>query len=338
MKTTDFDSLKTDNLKELLDLMTAYQRSRVLFTLVDLEIPKLLSKKKLTVKEIAEKLSIHPLAMDRFLNAAVLVELLVKTKNRYSNSELSENFLVKGKEFYLGGQIERQQKRSYSVWQELTNNLKSWDYGSDKRRTPKSDDQGSEAMAEQHKLALLQGFALAKAFDFSKYNRILDLGGGTGATSIALCQTYPNLKSIVFDLPENAKIAQKFIAEENLTEQIQIVAGDFKKDKLPDDFNAVILANFMAVADARENQELLQNLYQKLPKGSFCLLSGWMIDDSHLSPQISVLSCLEDICWDAPDVERSEKVYRKWLEKAGFKNIECSTYLEPTKMLYGFKK
>lgn len=328
---------KTGKIEDLLDIMTAYQQSRVLFSLLEFEIPELLSQKKLTLFEIAEKVNIHPLVMDRFLNAAVSIGLLKKTKKFYANSEISENFLVKETEFYLGGQIERQKNRSYKVWENLTDKLKNWEYGGDKIENPETDDQGAEAMAEQHKLALLHGFALAKEFDFSKYKKILDLGGGTGATSIALCKTYPQLKSVVFDLPENAVIARKCINRENLTGKIETLGGDFKKDDLPDDFDAVILANFMSVSDADENRKLLKNLYQKLPKGGLCLLSGWIIDDSHLSPKISVLFCLEDICWNAPDVERSEKVYRSWLIKAGFRRIKCTTYLAPTKMLYGFK-
>jgi hypothetical protein len=64
---------------------------------------------------------------------------------------------------------------------------------------------------------------------------------------------------------------------------------------------------------------------------------NWIIDNTHLSPQISVLFCLEDICWNAPVVERSEKIYTHWLVQAGFENIKCETYFEPAKMLYGFK-
>lgn len=338
MKNNNIDSLNTENLKDLLELMTAYQRSKVLFTLIELEIPKLLNQRQLTVNKIAKLKKIHPLAMDRFLNVAVAIGLLKKIENLYSNSEITDSFLVKGQEFYLGGQIERQQNRSYPSWENLTENLTNWSYGSNKKSVPEDDDQGAEAMAEQHQFALLQGFALAKAFDFSHYKRILDLGGGTGATSIALCKTYPNLKSIVFDLPENAEIAQKYVEQENLTRQIETIGGDFKNDDLPDGFDGVLLANFMSVADVTENQNLLRKLNKKLPENGVCLLSGWIIDDSHISPTISVLFCLEDICWNAPDVERSESVYQHWLEKAGFTDINCEIYLEPTKMLYGFKR
>jgi 3-hydroxy-5-methyl-1-naphthoate 3-O-methyltransferase len=324
------------NLPELLRLMTAYQQSRVLFTFLEFDIPQTLSEKKLTAAELAEKLNIHPLAMDRFLNAAVSVGLLKKTKEKFVNSEMTNRFLLKGTEFFLGGQVKRQKERSYQVWENLTEKLKQWKEG-ESEEVPEDNDQGAEAMAEQHRLALFQGYELAKAFDFSKYKRILDLGGGTGATSIALCKTYPKLNSIVFDLPENSEIAREFVEKENLSDQIETIGGDFKKDDLPDDFDAVLLANFMSVAEPKENQELLQKVYRKLPHKGVCLISGWIIDNSRLSPQISVLFCLEDICWNAPDVERSEEIYKEWLKKTGFKKIKCETYSEPTKMLYGFK-
>jgi len=45
----------------------------------------------------------------------------------------------------------------------------------------------------------------------------------------------------------------------------------------------------MSVADAGANQKLLKKIYRKLPRRGACILSGWIIDDSHLAPQISIL-------------------------------------------------
>ncbi|MBA3694846.1 MAG: hypothetical protein H0W77_15685, partial [Acidobacteria bacterium] len=191
MKNTGLNLSDTKNLHELLELMSAYQKSRVLFTFVELKIAEILNKEKLTARQVAQIKEIHPLAMERFLNACASVGLLKKEKDDYSNAELTESFLVKDKEFYLGGQVERHRKRSSPVWAKLTTRLKKWEYGDDEKTNPETEDQGSEAMTEQHNLALMHGFELAKAFDFSKYKKILDLGGGTAAASIALCKSYP---------------------------------------------------------------------------------------------------------------------------------------------------
>ena len=337
MKNKKLNSVNAESVPKLLELMTAYQKSQVLFTFVELKIADLLAENALSAADVADQLKIDKLATERFLNAATMLGLLEKKDSRFSNSETARSFLLENDEFYLGGQINRHRKRSSKVWSKLTKNLKDWNYGDDEKENPDATDQGADAMTEQHNLALLHGFALAERFDFSNYKNLLDLGGGTGASSIAICRSFPHLNSTVYELPENAEIAGKFIAENDLSERVAAISGDFKKDKLPKDFDAVLLANFMSVADASANKKLLKKIYKQLPVGGVCILSGWIIDDSKLAPPISVLFCLEDVCWNAPDVERSESVYAEWLAEAGFTNTKCETYLEPTKMLYGFK-
>ena len=328
---------ESEKLTELLNLATGYQKAKVLFAFTELGIADILREKPLSADEISVITKITKLAMERFLNAAVSVGILEKDGERYKNSAVSELFLLSENEFYLGGQIKRYSERSYPVWQDLTEHLKNWEYGETAESTPEDEDQGAEAMAEQHNLSLLHGCGLARKFDFSKYKKVLDLGGGTGAMSIGLCRNYPDLRAIVFDLPENIEIARKFVDESDLADRIECVGGDFEKDELPEGFDAALLANFMSVADVSENKKTLRRIYGKLPTGGACLLSGLIMDDSRLSPQTAVLFCLEDICRNAPDVERSEKVYTEWLRETGFENISCETYLEPTKVLRGFK-
>lgn len=259
----------------LLELMSAYQQSQVLFAFLELGIPALLKTESLSSAQCAQKLDIDPLAMERFLNAAVSVGLLTRDSSGYSNSKMSAAFLTEGEKFYLRGQAERHRARSAPVWGKLTSRLRQWRYGAAEESAPETDDQGAEAMTDQHNLALLHGFALAGSFDFSKHRRVLDLGGGTGATSIALCRSHPQLTSTVFDLPENIQVAREFIEKEDLPDRISTIGGDFKTDDLPADFDVVLLANFMAVNDAAENKRLLEGLYEKLPAGG-SVPSEWL--------------------------------------------------------------
>lgn len=329
---------KNDSPAELLEIAVGYQKSQTLFTFAELEIADLLSKKALTAAQLAKKLKIHPLATERFLNACVAINLLRKDGDAYANSEMSENFLVKKGAQFLGGQMKRYQNRSYPQWQDLTKHLRNWEYGASGGENPESEDQGAEAMTEQHNLALLHGYALAESFDFSKFTHVLDVGGGTGAMSIALCEKLPHLQATVFDLPENVEQAEKMIRRAKLQKRIKCVGGDLTKDELPEGFDVALLANLLAVFDADTNKELFKRIHDKLPNGGACLVSGWILDESRTSPDISVLFCLEDICWNAPDVERNFPTYRDWLKDAGFKDIKAKTYYEPTKLISAFKK
>lgn len=331
------EQLKIESPKELLELAIGYQKSQVLFTFVELEISKFLAAENLGAKDLAEKLKIHPLAVDRLLNACVAVGLLEKENEVYRNSHLTEKFLIKERDFFLGGQIKRYQNRSYPMWAELPEKLKSWKYGESNAETPEDEDQGAESMAEQHNLARLHGQALGQNFDFSNYKNLLDLGGGTGAMAIGLCETFLNLNATIFDLPENVKKADEFIFKANLQARIKTIGGDIIKDDLPNHFDVVLLANLLSVFDAATNKELFRRIYTMLPENGVCIISGWILDRNRLNPEISVLFCLEDICWNASDVERSFEVYESWLKDAGFKNINFQTYLEPTRLICAFK-
>jgi predicted O-methyltransferase YrrM len=330
-------STKIESPAELLELAIGYQKSQVLFTLVEFEIPKILHDKKLSADGLAKKLKVHLLAMERFLNACVALGLLEREEEIYKNSSLSNYFLVKGNEFFLGGQIKRYQNRSYPLWAELPEKLKTWKYGKSNSETPEDEDQGAESMAEQHNLALLHGRALGEQFNFSKYKNLLDLGGGTGAMSIGLCETIPKIRATVFDLPENVKKADEFISKSKLKSRIKTLGGDIIKDELPKDFDVVLLANLLSVFDAETNKKLFSRIYKNLPKNGVCIISGWILDRDRLSPEISILFCLEDICWNSSDVERSFEVYQSWLKEAGFKKIQFKTYLEPTRMICAYK-
>lgn len=330
-------SAKIKSPAELLELAIGYQKSQVLFTLVEFEIPKILHEKNLAAEDLAEKLKIHPLAMQRFLNACVAVGLLEREKKIYKNSALTDYFLVERNEFFLGGQIERYKNRSYPLWADLPEKLKAWKYGESNSETPETEDQGAESMAEQHNLALLHGRALGKKFDFSKYKNLLDLGGGTGAMSIGLCKTSPKLNATVFDLPENVEKADEFIDKSKLRSRVKTIGGDIIEDDLPKDFDVVLLANLLSVFDAETNRKLFSRIYKMLPEDGVCIISGWILDKNRVKSEISILFCLEDICWNSSDVERGFEVYKSWLQKAGFKKIEFKTYLEPTRMICAYK-
>lgn len=327
---------------ELLDLATGYQRSKTLFAFVELGVATLLARHGglLPLAEIARILEIHPRAMDRLLNACVALGLLERRQGeeQYRNSALAETFLVAGEPSYLGDQFLNYDRTSYPLWTELTAKLREWQPSATDDDTPQVDDQGAESMSAQHNLALLVGSALGASYDFNEHQRLLDLGGGTAAMSIGICSSHPHLQSLVFDLPAVAGEARRFIRDAGLTERIAIAEGNFKEDALPGEFDVALLANLLSVAGEQTNRRLFKRLYELLPVGGAIILSGWILEDHRTGPLIPLLFCLEDINWQAPDVERTRSCYQNWLLEAGFVEIEHRNYCPPTSMIVGRKR
>jgi len=322
---------------ELLDLATGYQRAKTLFALVEFAVPTLLAERALPLAEIARALQIHPVTADRFLNACVALGLLEKVDGAFRNTALAARFLVKGETSYLGDQFTNYDRSSYPLWTDLTSKLREWRPGATDDETPPVADQGTASMSAQHNLSLMTGQALGAAYDFSLHRLMLDLGGGTGGMSLGICERHHKLRSIVFDLPQIGEVAREFVSASALGDRIEVQAGNFKEDALPDGFDVALLANLLSVASEETNRELLRHLYERLPDGGAIILSGWILDDNRTGPLIPVLFCLEDINWQAPDVERSAATYEAWLTEAGFVEIERQMYYPPTSMIVGRK-
>ncbi len=322
---------------EILDLATGYQRSRTLFTLVDLGVPGLLAGGALHRDAIARALGIHPLAADRFLNACVALGLLERIGSTYQNAPVAAGFLVAGEPTYLGDQILLHARTIYGLWTDLTDRLRTWKPGATDRATPHADDQGGDALRAQHNLARMVGHALGGAYDFSAHRALLDLGGGTGAMALSVCARHPGLRATIFDLPAVVELAREYIREAGLAGRVDVAAGNFKNDPLPAGFDVALLANLLSVSSEATNRALFRRIHDQLPPGGAVILSGWILDDGRTSPTIPVLFCLQDINWQAPDVERSATTYLEWLDAAGFVNVEHHAYCPPTSLIVGRK-
>ena len=62
--------------------------------------------------------------------------------------------------------------------------------------------------------------ALGQAIDLSAQRRLLDLGGGTGGMSIALCRRFPGWSAIVDERPPRVPIARAGVADRGLADRL----------------------------------------------------------------------------------------------------------------------
>jgi hypothetical protein len=63
--------------------------------------------------------------------------------------------------------------------------------------------------------------------DWRDDETVVDVGGGNGATLVALLRRHPQLNGIVFDLPETARDAELVVAGSDVADRCRVVAGSF---------------------------------------------------------------------------------------------------------------
>ncbi|WP_112243066.1 methyltransferase [Kribbella monticola] len=74
---------------------------------------------------------------------------------------------------------------------------------------------------------------LAKALDWSAYEHVVDVGGGTGAQMVGLLEALPHLRGTLVDLPVSAPAALERFRTHSLTERTAVLAGDLFELDLP---------------------------------------------------------------------------------------------------------
>lgn len=82
----------------------------------------------------------------------------------------------------------------------------------------------NQAMAE---LTRHGARAVARAYDFSRLRRIVDVGGGHGELLAAILRAFPRPRGVLFDRPHAAAGGRRRLKQAGLAARCRFVAGDF---------------------------------------------------------------------------------------------------------------
>lgn len=318
----------------LMELSSGFWAFKTLAAAHELGLFALLSGgRSTTIDELAQALRIHPRPAEMILTGCASLGLLRSERGRYRNAEISEAYLVPGKPHYFGGWIAMADKRLYAGWGRLAEALRT-----NRPTTWNPDEQSSlfdgedpkmlalfwEAM---HSLSTMTARALGAAYDFRRYRRLLDIGGGSGAFDIELCRQYPALRAAVFDLPHVAEIAGRNIAQAGLSERIEGIAGSFFGD-FPKGYDLHLFSMIMHDWDIDKNKALLRRSYETLLPGGAVAISELLVNDGKTGPAPAALMSLNMLI-ETEGRNYTAAEYSAWLIEAGFRDIETVAFDAP---------
>lgn len=217
----------------LMQLATGFWAFKTLATAHELDLfSRLSGTTGTTVAELTETLAIEERPAEMLLTGCAALGLLDKNDDRYLNSPLAEEFLVRGMPYYFGGFVQMLDQRLYPGWGRLTQAIRTnrpttWD---PERQSSLFDGEDPQLLAvfweAMHSLSTFTARALGQAVDLSSARRLLDVGGGSAAYDIELCRRYPDLTATVYELPQVADIAAGKVKEADLSDRVETVTGD----------------------------------------------------------------------------------------------------------------
>jgi acetylserotonin O-methyltransferase len=312
----------------VLDLLEAFRRSKTMFAAVSLGAFDALASGRKSLNELAVQLKANADALERLLDACVGLRLLKKEGGKYENTPAAQSYLTSSSPRHLTGYINYSNEVLWRLWGNLEDAVREgtnrWKqiYGWD---GPIFANFFRDEAAKRHFLMGMHGYGLISspqvvaAFDLNRFQCLCDLGGATGHLAIAACQRYPNLKAIVFDLPEAIPLARETVSASTVSERIAFAPGDFFVDTLPE-FDLFAVGRILHDWGEEKINRLVARIYARLPPGGALLIAEKLLDADKTGPRwaqmqsLNMLTCTEG-------KERTLAEYAELLTRAGFAEV-----------------
>lgn len=321
--------MSTEPTPELvLDYIEAFRRSKVMFTAVQLGVFDQLEAGPQTAAQLAATLKLNVTAAQRLLDACVALQLLTREQDTYLNTASASRYLVSSSPHTFAGYIRYSDRSLFRLWTHLDDSIREgsnrWAqaFGSKNAlfdyyyRDPAAT---ADFMRGMHGFGQITSPHIVRAFDLNRFSHLADLGGATGHLALAACETYPNMRATVVDLPSIEAIAREHIAHSTVADRVSFIAADFFADPLPR-ADLYSLGRILHDWDDRKIYLLLQKIYAALPSGGGLLVAEALLDDNRGGPAYAYMQDINMlVCTDGR--ERTSSEYRVLLEGAGFIDV-----------------
>lgn len=317
------------------EIARSFQASRVVLSAVELGIFSALGDDSLTAAEVASKIGADPRATDRLMDALVVLGLLTKEGERFANSPDAAEILVEGKPNYAGGAIGHI-INLWDSWSTLTHAVRAGTAVYE-RRAEDRPEQARSFMAAMHLFASENAPKVLDEIDLTGVRRVLDVGGGSGAYSIAFCRAKPDLTSTVFDLPDIAPITREYASGTGFGDNISTVTGDFNVDDLPTGFDLVYMSQILHSNSREENARLIKQAYNAANSGGQVVVQEFVVNEDRVSPPQPVLFALNMLVGTQAGDTFTESEIHAWLSDAGFTDIRRADPPTGTTLIMGRK-
>jgi ubiquinone/menaquinone biosynthesis C-methylase UbiE len=187
---------------------------------------------------------------------------------------------------------------------------------------------GERFSAAQHSGSLGPARLMAKGLDFRDRHKLLDVGGGSGAYSIAFCAANPRLQVTILDFPQTVDTAKRYARDEGLSDRIAHLAGDAIKVDWPKGHDVVLMSHVWSAVGEADIAVLARRAAKALPRGGLALVHDFMVDDVREGPPFAAWYLLGSVLDNPTAVCLTPGYVEQALRDAGFR-IEGTQIMLP---------
>ena len=319
--------------EELLLTIRGFQESRVILTGIELNVFAAVGDGA-TASQVAGKIGTDARATEMLLNALVAMGMLTKSGGVFHGTRVTAR--------YFGGKSPDDARAAmmhtvhlWERWSTLTECVRGGTSVA-RQETAGPDDDWTEAfIAAMHRNARARAPLVVKAVGIQDARRMLDVGGGSGAYSIAFAQANEKLQVELLDLAEVLPIAQRHIEEAGLGQRIKTRAGDLRTDLLGQGFDVILISAICHMLGPKGNRDLLKRCHAALTPEGRVVISDFILEADKTAPKQAALFALNMLVGTREGSSYSESEYGGWLREAGFRKVRRMRLPGPAHLMVG---
>jgi O-methyltransferase domain/Dimerisation domain len=267
----------------LLRMVYGALTSQVIYVAVRVGVADLLTEGPRTSSEVAAAAGANENTLRRLLRGLVSLGLCAEVEaDRFGLTEMGQ-YLRSDRADSLHSRILFNTEVLLPVWGELLNAVRSGESGALRvfkmplyEYFAKHSDIGGLFDRTMASLARYRVGPAVAAYDFSRFRRIVDVGGGNGELMLAILRNYSEPQGIVFDLPLVAERARDRIRAAGLKERCTVVSGD-AADGVPSGADCYLLSNFLVSMNDALATTILRHCRQAMSPGGVVALIEWVM-------------------------------------------------------------
>ena len=315
--------------QDLMERIRAFQQSRALLTAIELDLFAAVGAGAPAAK-IAQRLGTDPRATEMLLHAVAALGAIEKRDGVFRNTADSARWLRGHGRLALMHIV-----NLWPRWSVLTECVRQ----GAPAPAPPPDARPAEwtraFIAAMHQNASIFAGLVAQAAGAVSVKRMLDLGGGSGAYSIAFARVNPELRSEILDLPAVAPLARGYIEEAGLAARISVREGDLHQRDYGRGYDLVFISAICHMLGPKENLAMLRKARQALAPGGRVVVQDFILERDKTAPLHAALFSLNMLVGTERGSSYSEDEYAAWLREAGFEDIRRVRLPGPAGLMIG---
>ncbi|MEI6670077.1 MAG: methyltransferase [Acidobacteriota bacterium] len=328
MRARDAAGIMPDDMAQTI---RGFQESRVVLTAIELDLFSAVGEGA-TAAQVSAALSTDPRATEMLLNAVTALGLLTKSADTFSVTPVSRRFFTAGSTDNARPAM-MHQVALWQRWSTLTACVQSGTCQPSDRK----QDWTHWFIAAMHRNASERARAVVDAVDASTVSRMLDVGGGSGAYSIAFAKAHEGLRAEVVDLEAVLPLTQRYIADAGVGARVTTRAGDLRRDRFGSGYDLVFISAICHMLGADENRDLLTRAIGALRSGGRIVVQDFILDSTKTAPKSAALFSLNMLVGTDNGASYAEDEYRAWMTEAGFRDVTRVALPGPAHLMMGRK-